>query len=206
MLFRLWRLGEGGKMERRWAGIRLAKAGALCVALALAGCAQPPGQVFDLAGSAAITRVSATSAGGITVRPPIAVAPTSTNRIVVRDVDGSVSILPSVGWSEPLPRLLRERLIEALQRAGVAAARVSGSGRALATDIRRFEIDVARNVAVVEIYARIIDENSGAERAGQNVVGEAPAPDHTGAPAAMALTEAAGEALSRVASWARGKL
>lgn len=198
-------MGEGDEMEGQRAGVWL-RGSALFVALAAAGCAQPAGQAFDLAAAPAVTRLSAIGARAISVRPPMAVAPTSTNRIVVRDVDESVSILPGVEWSEPLPRLLRQRLIEALQRAGVAAARVAGSGRALSTDIRRFEIDVARSVAVVEIQARIVDESSGVERAGQNVVGEAPAPEHTGAPAAMALTEAAGEALARVASWTRGKL
>ncbi|WP_442754980.1 ABC-type transport auxiliary lipoprotein family protein [Methylocystis sp. JAN1] len=193
-------------MGWRKAGIWLAKLRAPCVALAVAGCAQPASQVFDLAGASAMTRVSAIGAGAVSVRQPVAVAPTNGYRIVVRDADASVLVLPGVQWSEPLPRLLRERLIESLRRAGVAAARVTGSGRALTTDIRRFEIDVARNVAVVEIYARIVDENSGVERAGQNVIGEAPAPERAGAPAAMALAEAAGQALARVASWARGKL
>lgn len=179
----------------------------VCAAFALgvAGCAQPPGQVFDLAGASAVPRVAARSEGALSVREPLAVAPTSTSRIVVREADGGVSVLPDVEWSESLPRLLRERMIESLQAAGVGAARIGGSGRALATDIRRFEIDVARNVAAVEIYVRIIDESSGATRVARNVKVEAPAPEHTGAAAARALTEAAAQALARVADWARGR-
>jgi cholesterol transport system auxiliary component len=193
-------------MQKRQAAIRPAQICALCLALAGAGCAQPPGQIFDLAGAAAPTRISQQAGGALSVREPVAVAPTTTNRIVVRDVDDSVSVLPGVEWSEPLPRLLRGRMIESLQKSGVPAARISLSGRALATDIRRFEINVARNAAVVEIYARIVDETSGATRAAQSVTVEVPAPDHTGAPAALALTEAAAQALARVATWARRQL
>ncbi len=189
---------------RAWGG----HARALCAAMALgvAGCAQPPGRIFDLAGASGAARMAAHGDGALSVRTPLAVAPTSTNRIVVRDLDGSVSALPGVEWSEPLPRLLRERLIESLQRAGVGAARIGGGGRALAADIRRFEIDVARDAAVVEIYFRILDENTGAARAARNIVAEAPAPEHTGAAAALALTDAAAQALASAAIWTRGRL
>lgn len=176
------------------------------LALGLMGCAQPAGQVFDLAGASAFTRPSRRADGALSVREPLAVAPTSSNRIVVRDADGGVFVLPDAGWSEPLPRLLRERMIEALQKANIGAARVGGSGRALATDIRRFEIDVARNLAVVEIHIRVLDENTGAARAAETILAEAPAPEHTGAPAARALTAAAAQALARVAGWTRGRL
>jgi len=175
-------------------------------ATAAAGCAQPPGQIFDLSGARVPTRAAAPVGAVLSVREPSAVPPTSSNRIVVREADGAVAVLPDVGWSEPLPRLLRSRIIESLQKAGVPAARVGGGGRALATDIRRFEIDIARNVAVVEIAARIVDENSAAARAAQSFTAETPAPEHTGAPAARALTEAAGQALARIGAWARGRL
>ncbi|WBJ99519.1 ABC-type transport auxiliary lipoprotein family protein [Methylocystis parvus] len=180
----------------------------VCAAFALcaAGCAQPPSQVFDLAGASVPTHRSVRADGALSIREPMAVSPTSSNRIVLRDADGSVFVLPDVGWSAPLPRLLRERLIESLQKADVGAARIGGSGRALATDIRRFEIDVARNVAVVEIYVRILDENTGAARAAQNISAETFAPAHTGAAAALALTDAAAQALARIAAWARSRL
>lgn len=176
-------------------------------ALIMGGCAQPVRDTFDLAAAPAAARASARGGPGLGVRAPSAAAPTGTDRIVVRDADGSVSVLPGVQWSERLPRLLQERMVESLQRAGVAATRISaGSNRALATDIRRFEIDVARDVAVVEIAARIVDESTGAARAAETFIAEAPAPTHTGAPAVSALTEAAAQALARLANWARARL
>lgn len=189
-------------------GARWGVTRALCVvglASCLHGCAAPARQTFDLSLPSAPASVAAGGAA-LAVREPIAVAPTNSDRVTVRGADGGVYVLPDVQWSEELPGLLRNRMIGALQGAGVSAARISaGANRALATDIRRFEIDVARDVAVVEIAARLVDEASGATRAAQIFAAEAPAPEHTGAPAVHALTEAAAQALSRLAAWARDR-
>jgi cholesterol transport system auxiliary component len=179
---------------------------ALMIAAALAGCAQGPRQTFDLAGAAGGLRVVRAGGPALGVREPVATPPTSSDRIVVRESDGSVAILPDAQWTARLPRLLQDRLVESLQRVGVSASAVSIGARALATDVRRFEIDVARNVAVVEIAVRLIDVNTGAALAAQSFTAEAPAVDHTGATAVFALTQAAGEALSHVAAWARGRV
>jgi cholesterol transport system auxiliary component len=171
--------------------------------LGLAACAQPPRQTFDLAGVAALARASIGSGAALSVREPTAAAPTSTDRIVVRDRDGSVSVLPDVQWSERLPRLLQTRMVEALRNAGVSAARFGSGGRALTTAIGRFEIDVARDLAVVEISARIVDERSGAALSARSFTAQVPAPEHTGAAAALALTQAAAQAMTRLSAWAR---
>lgn len=178
----------------------------ILLALSATGCATAPRQAFDLAAAAGALPRAERGGPSLVVREMTAAPPTSSARIVVRDADGSVYILPDSEWSAPLPRLLRDRMVEALQRAGVAAAAYGLAGAALSTDIRRFEIDVARNVAVVELSVQLVDANTGAARAAQSFVAEAPAPEHTGAPAVMALTGAAGQALAKAASWARGKL
>jgi cholesterol transport system auxiliary component len=175
------------------------------LAFLAAGCAHPSRETFDLAIAPDAAQVFV---GGpaIGVREPMAMAPTSSDRIVVRDVDGSVALLSGAQWSAPLPRLLRARIIEALQRRGVGAARVSGgSNRALATDVRRFEIDVARSVAVVEIASFIVEEVSGATRTAKTFVVERPTLGRTDASAASALAGAASEALAQMADWARGR-
>jgi cholesterol transport system auxiliary component len=190
-------------------GARRSNARALsfaALAFFVASCAQPARETFDLA-SLPSARGGAAGGPALSVREPTAVAPTSTDRVVVRDQYGSVSVLPGVQWSERLPGLLQDRMVGALQRAGLSAARISvGATRALTTEVRRFEIDVARNVAVVEIAARIVDESSGSARAAQTFIAEVPAPEHTGSPAVHALAEAAAQALSRLAGWARGRV
>lgn len=180
----------------------------LLCALALAGCAGRARETFDLSGPATNARLAPARGGvALSVSEPTAVAPTSTDRVVVRDADGSVAVLPGAQWSERLPRLFQDRLIEALLRAGVSAGRFNAAAAtSLAVDILRFEIDISRDLAIVEIAARIVNERSGATRAAKVVHVEAPAPEHTGAPAVHALSSASADAAARLASWARAQL
>ena len=197
--------GEGSGAARR-DGLRVIRA-ALC-GLALAGCAGQPRETFDLSGpSGASGGAPARGDVALAVSEPIAVAPTSSDRVVVRDADGSVAVLPGVQWSERLPRLFQDRLIEALQRAGVSASRFNAAAATtLAIDIRRFEIDISRNLAIVDVAARLVSAGSGATRAAKAFHAEAPAPEHTGAPGVHALTTVSAEAASRIAAWARAQL
>lgn len=186
-------------------------AGALWLGLtmfALVGCAGFERQTFDLSGeSARAARGRATrQSAALIVRTPEAVAPTSGERVVVRATDGSLAVLPDVQWSDLLPNLLRHRLIDALQNAGVSAGDTGASPLALLTDIRRFEIDAAQNVARADIAVRIVETASGAVRAAEAFVVETPATDHYGAPAIAALSSAAGLASGRIANWARARL
>jgi cholesterol transport system auxiliary component len=181
----------------------------LCVVVAaLAGCAANNRQTFDLSGQPThSSRARALRQGGaLIVRTPEAVAPTGGDRVVVRAADGAVAVLPDAQWSDSLPNLLRHRLVDALQNAGVAAGDTGASPYALLTDVHRFEIDAGRNVAVVDVAVRIVDTTSGAAKAGETFVVETPAPDHYGAPAIVALSNAAAQASARIASWARSRL
>ena len=174
----------------------------------LAGCAGFERQTFDLTGDAtqAARGRSKRQTGALVVRTPDALAPTAGDRVVVRAADESVAVLPDVQWSDQLPNLLRHRLIDALQNAGVAAGDSGASPLVLQTDIRRFEIDAAQNVAKAEIVARLVDAASGGVRASETFVVETPAPDHYGAPAIAALSSAAGLVSGRIANWTRARM
>ena len=176
--------------------------------LGLAGCAGFERQSFDLSGDPARPAQGRALRQGaaLIVKTPEAVSPTASDRVVVRAADGSVAVLPDAQWSDLLPNLLRHRLIDALQSAGIAAGDSGDSPLALLTDIRRFEIDAAQNVARAEIAARLVDTVSGGVRAGEVFIIETPAPDHYGAPAVAALSTAAGQASGRIARWARARL
>ena len=142
----------------------------------------------------------------LVVRTPEAIAPTGGDRVVIRAADGAVAVLPDAQWSDLLPNLLRRRLVDALQNAGIAAGDTGACPTALLTDIRRFEIDAGRNVAAVDISVRLIDVATGASKGGEAFVIETSAPDHYGAPAIAALSDAAGQASARIANWARHRL
>lgn len=177
---------------------------------ALVGCASPFGRpAFDLSGvvSARAPRAPETGSGAaVVVRLPEASAPTSGDRVVVRAPDGAVAVLPDAQWADVLPNLVRSRLINALQNAGVAAAETGGAGLALAATLRRFEIDAAGDVATIDIAVQLLDNADGAVRATRIFRAEKPAVTHYGAPAIRALAAASDEAMARIARWTRDRL
>lgn len=173
------------------------------LALLLAACAGAPRETFDLTADAGALRSVALRGGpAIYVPEPAAVAPTSSDRIVVRAADDSVAVLPGVQWSDPLPRLFQRRLIEAMQQCGLSASANLGAPTRLRADVRRFEIDIARDLAVIEVSVELVD-SGGRARAARIFVEEWPAPDHVGSQAARALSDAAARIALRIGRWAR---
>lgn len=171
----------------------------------VAACASAPRETFDLTADAGAVRGGALRGGpAVYVPEPAAVAPTSSDRIVVRAADDSVAVLPGVQWSDPLPRLFQRRLIEALQRCGLSASSNIGA-QTLRTDVRRFEIDVARDLAVIEVSVELVD-GGGRARAARIFVEEGPAPDHVGSQAARALSDAAARVALHIGQWTRARL
>ncbi len=177
------------------------------LALFVAACATAPRETFDLtADRAALRSVALRSGPAVFVPEPAAVAPTSSDRIVVRAADDSVAVLPGVQWSDPLPRLFQRRLIEALQQCGLSASSNIGAPSKLQTDVLRFEIDIARDVAVIEVSVELVDGGGGRARAARIFVEEGPAPEHVGSQAARALSDAASRVALRIGQWTRARL
>lgn len=176
------------------------------LALLMTACATAPRETFDLtADSGALRSVALRSGPAVYVPAPAAVAPTSSDRIVVRAADDSVTVLPGVQWSDPLPRLFQRRLIEALQKCGLSASAENGAQTTLRTDVRRFEIDVSRNLAVIQVSVELMD-GGGRARAARIFVEETPAPDHVGSQAARALSAAAADVTLQIGQWTRARM
>jgi cholesterol transport system auxiliary component len=177
------------------------------LAFLASACAQAPRETFDLTSeTGALRSVALRSGPAVFVPEPAAIAPTSSDRIVVRAGDDSVAVLPGVQWSESMPRLFQRRLIEALQQCGLSASSNFGAQTMLQTDVRRFEIDLARNLAVIEVSVQLVDSGGGRAKAAQIFVEETPAPGHIGSPAARALGEAAARIALRIGRWTRARL
>ncbi|MFO1125597.1 MAG: ABC-type transport auxiliary lipoprotein family protein [Methylocystis sp.] len=174
--------------------------------LFVAACASAPRETFDLtADTGALRSIALRGGPAVYVPEPAAVAPTSSDRIVVRAADDSVAVLPGVQWSDPLPRLFQRRLIEALQRCGLSASSNIGAQTKLRTDVRRFEIDIARNLAVIEVSVELV-ESGGQARSARIFVEEGPAPEHVGSQAARSLSDAAARIALRIGQWTKARL
>ncbi len=184
---------------------------ALAIALvALSGCGVARRETFDLR-TAAIPRKTQLStpksSASVSIAEPRAEQLLNTNRLVIREEAGNLAYLADAQWTDRAPRLIQGRLVARLVREGVDAA-FPGSEAAyrLATDLRRFEIDASKGVAIVEIAARISSDQSGALRGEAVFVGEAPAPRTIGPDAARAFDEALDQAAGQLAVWTRKRI
>lgn len=183
-----------------------ARAGVLVglAALALAGCETAPRATFDLAPSesAAAPRPAAAPKATLAVNEPEANLPANSDRIVIRTGPQEVAYLADAQWADRLPRLVQSRLVEGFEPTGVSATRPGPAvGFELATELRRFEIDVTSQEAVVEIPARIVREGDGV-RSARVFIGRAEAARTAGAQAAQALEEALTAAIRQIVRWA----
>jgi cholesterol transport system auxiliary component len=175
----------------------------------LGGCGSSPLSTFDL--SAPTAGVKARSARGVLVIPePAAPAPSDGDRIVVRTSPSSIAVLKGAQWTDRLPRLLQSRLIQTFENARLMRS-VSRPGdgvtpdRALAWDIRRFEMDATTGQAVVDISVKVLD-SSGRVLGGQIFTAQAPGDPNQGATASVALDTASNEVLRQIVAWASARV
>lgn len=178
----------------------------LLAVLALSACGgAPQRESFDLRGPGGGGRALARPLrGALAVAEPQAVQPIDSDRIVVRTGPNEVANLAEAQWADRLPRLVQARLI-----AGFDIGRATGSvvragmvaDRVLWTEIRRFEIDVTSEAAVVEISAKLLDARGAPTGRGRIFSSRAPAPHSTGAAATQALDEALTATVGEIVRW-----
>ncbi|MBI1867542.1 MAG: membrane integrity-associated transporter subunit PqiC [Methylocystis sp.] len=194
----MWPLSAAKPTARARALIALA-------ALALAGCGSAPRETFDLtrADSGAAPRPSMRALRTtLAINEPEANVPANSDRIVIRTGPQEIAYLADAQWADRLPRLVQARLIEGFEHTSISAMRPGPTASfTLATDIRRFEIDVTRQAAIVEISARILRDRDASVRAARVFIGQAEASHSTGAPAAQALEEALERATRQIVQW-----
>lgn len=201
----LVRIGRRG-LEHSWAAWSR-RFGLGIFLIGMAGCAAaPPVATYDL-NPVEPNLPARAPHGELAIAMPTAISVIDSPRIVVRTSAG-LEYLKGVEWSRRLPVLLQKRLIESFERSHRLAS-VGGSGLAakytLVTDIRRFEVDVTRSLAVVEFYVQLVGAG-GQIIATQDFVGEAPAPHDDGATVSAVLDQALAKVLRQIVIWASPKL
>jgi cholesterol transport system auxiliary component len=190
-------------------GTRKGAAAALvALILALAGCGAAPRETFDLSGASQVAGPRLSERGGtVEVAEPVALQPIASDRLVIRGAAGDLSVLSDAQWADRLPRLVEARLIARLRAGGVDATFPGAlASYRLTSELRRFEIDAAREIAVVEIAVRISSASNGARRGEAVFVGEAPAPHTLGPDAVRAFDAALGQASAQIVAWTRARI
>lgn len=144
---------------------------AFVLATGLGACAsilpKTPDAIYDLTAPDNI-KTRAGTRTQILVPEPNALKSLDTERIAARPSDIEYAYLPRAVWSDRLPRLLQNRLMETLQNTGrVKAVSVPGQGLLIdyqvIMDVRSFEI--AGSEAVVSIGVKLMNDRNGRVRA-----------------------------------------
>jgi cholesterol transport system auxiliary component len=144
------------------------------------------------------------------VLEPVAIAPYDSERIVVRTGPEAVAYLKGAQWVERLPRLLQTTMIQSFENARLLRS-VGRPGErfvadvSLTSEIRRFEIDVTTNEAIVEISARVVAEGSGRIIAARIFSARVPGSAADGKAASAALDAAADRVLREIVAWSAGR-
>ena len=183
---------------------------ALALALPLAGCGSAPSATFDLSAATSARPVRALGAQ-VVVTEPVATAPVDTDRIVVRPTPDTIATLSGAQWTERLPRLIQTRLLQSFENARLLRFVSRPDGRVVAqfslnTEIRRFDLDLSRGEAVVEISAKLVEEGAGHIAAAKIFSARAPGGADDGAPSTAALDAALREVMGQIVSWTAGRV
>lgn len=199
-----------GAVDRAKNGRRLCLVSACAVlGFVLTGCSLIGGgtaalATFDLA---APTGVAAThsSAAQVLVPEPVALKALDTERIVVRPSANEISYYPGAQWSDRLPRLVQNRLVQTFETAGKIRAGTPGQGLSIdyqvLTDLRAFDYDAATKTGRVEISVKLMNDHDGKVIATQLFSGEAPVTADNAGNVASALDTALETQMQAIVAW-----
>ncbi len=137
-------------------------------------------------------------------------APTDSDRIVVRPTSDTVATLRGAQWAERLPRLLQTRLLQSFENARLLRFVGRPDGRFVAqfslnTEIRRFDVDLSQGEAVVEISVKLVEEGAGHVVAAKIFSAKRPVAGDDGSSAAAALDGALGDVMGEIVVWTAGR-
>ncbi len=176
----------------------------LVLGLSVSGCGAGPVETFDLS-ALETARVTHAPRGQLIIAEPVASAPLDGDRVVVRPAADQLATLKGAQWRERLPRLIQTKLLQSFENGSFLRTVARAESRlvsdfTLQTELRRFEVDVARGEAVVEIAAKLVNETSGRIRAAEVFAARVPASADPSS-AVPALDAAFREVTERLLPW-----
>jgi cholesterol transport system auxiliary component len=176
---------------------------ALIASLWLAGCSSSPRATYDLTAAGDPPQMRQTRAH-LAVLEPFTVGPIDTDRIVIRTGPDQLAYLADAQWTDRLPRLVQARLVETFEngRPGSASGRTAvAADFDVLPEVRRFEIDVAQGLAIVEISVKVTSDRSNRVVAARVFSASVPAPSTRDGAASLALDEALSIVLRDIIAW-----
>ncbi|SER47218.1 ABC-type transport auxiliary lipoprotein family protein [Rhizobium sp. NFR03] len=187
---------------------RFLRALALLLVVAPVGaCAsKPDNDTYSLSSVPSVEGPAAT-AKQILVPEPTALKALDSDQIVIRLSGSELQYLAKSQWGDRLPRMVQSKLVQAFENSGkVGGVGKPGEGLAIdfqvVTEIRSFEVDTTGSrTAVVEIFAKIVNDRNGTVRAQKAFRATVPV-SGTGAPAYIkGLDGAAARVVADIVRW-----
>ncbi|MDZ7601731.1 MAG: ABC-type transport auxiliary lipoprotein family protein [Hoeflea sp.] len=148
----------------------------------------------------------------ILIGEPAALKALDSEQIVIRPSPSSIEYLANSQWSDRLPKIVQDKLVQAFENSG----RVGGVGRPgdglaidfnIITSIRAFEIKAdAGEQAVVEISAKILNDRNGVVVASQVFRATTPVSGSGNAAYVQSLDRAFEEVVRELVSWTLSRI
>ena len=159
---------------------------------------------FDLAAPAGVKSTRSVSAQ-VLIPEPVALKALDTERIVVRPSPNEISYYPGAQWSDRLPRLVQNRLVQTFENSGRVRAGTPGQGLSIdyqvVSDLRAFNYDVAGKQAHVEISVKLMNDHDGKVVATQVFSGTGPVTSDDAGGVTTALDQVLEAQMQAIVAW-----
>jgi cholesterol transport system auxiliary component len=180
--------------------------------LAVGGCSLAGGTAapttYDLIAPRSFSAAAKPARYQLVVNEPTSVHALDTDPIMVRPRPEQISYSQGAAWSDRLPHLVQVRTIETLQNSGAVKAVTSSNDRvdgdySLSMEIRAFQVDTTngRPAADVDIFAKLIDNNSSRVVATKGFATRVASANDTPTAGVAALNQALTEVLQDTSTW-----
>lgn len=194
----------GARGMAAWAGMLLLTAGLAGCSSILGGGGEQKLATFDL-GAPAVVAAAKTVTAQVLVPEPSALKSLDSERIVVRPNATEIAYLPGAQWSDRLPRLLQQRLVQTYENVGHVRAGTPGQGLSIdyqaVTELRAFDYDAATRKAHIQIGVKLMNDHTGKVVATDVFDGEAPVADEAAASVTSALDRLLTGQMEAIVRW-----
>lgn len=196
--------GNTDKRMKRVANIAIV--GLTAVLLSACASFSTPPQTFDLAAPGGSPTGQQGRSTQLLIPEPTAVRTLDAQQIAIQPAPLTLEYLAQAQWTDRLPRLVQLRLLQAFQNTGrTGAVGVPGQGLAIdyqiVTEIRRFEVSLPEQAAVVEISVKALNDRSGQVRAARIFEARVPLAGSGNGAYVTALNQAFAQATSQIVDW-----
>jgi cholesterol transport system auxiliary component len=183
--------------------------GVVALTLSLTGCGGgAPLDTYDLQ-AASPGRAHALRAQ-VRIAEPFASLDLDSDRILVRTRSRQMAVLTGAKWPDRLPRVVRARLIQSFQNAGLAGqigdSPAAPASYVLDLDIRTFQLDVARSRVEINVAAKLVSTSRDVAAAEETFTADAAVASTEPATVATAMDSALSSVMKRIVAFVATRL